>query len=64
MRIKFFYEDLNESALCRLRMTVRDILQPQITEAVEQSGIDPEQAETELVDEHLNRHNFGFVVEA
>lgn len=63
MSVKFFYEDLNESALCRLRLIVRDKLQEKIAEAVDQHGVDPEQAETELVDEHLNRHNFGFVVE-
>jgi hypothetical protein len=63
MRIKFFYEDLNENALGQIRQLIRDRLQEKITETSEQLEIDPEQVETELVDDYLNRHNCGFVIQ-
>ena len=63
MRIKFFYEDLNENALSQVRQLVRNRLQEEIAETSEQLKIDPEQVETELVDDYLNRHNCGFVIQ-
>jgi len=58
MTFNIYLNDLNEVAIEKIREKLRHNLQTEIEEAIN-SGIDRSMAETEIVNEYLNCHNFG-----
>lgn len=62
MIFNIYLNDLNESMVEKIREKLRHNLQNEIEEAIS-SGVDRNSAETEIVNEYLNCHNFGVPLE-
>jgi tRNA G26 N,N-dimethylase Trm1 len=62
MIFNIYLNDLNESTVEKIRERLRRNLQIEIEEAVN-FGAEREMAETEIVNEYLNCHNFGVPLE-
>ena len=62
MTFNIYLNDLNEVAIEKIREKLRRNLQTEIEEAIN-SGVDRNTAETEIVNEYLNCHNFGVPLE-
>lgn len=58
MKFNIYLEDLNEETIARIREVLRYDLQGEIEEAIG-FGVERGTAETEIVNEYLNCHNFG-----
>lgn len=62
MVFNIYLNDLNESTVEKIREKLRRNLQVEIEEAINY-GVERETAETEIVNEYLNCHNFGVPLE-
>ena len=62
MMFNIYLNDLNEATIEKIRKNMRRNLQIEIEEAVS-FGVDRSSAETEIVNEYLNCHNFGVPLE-
>ena len=62
MIFNIHFNDLNEATVEKIRERLRHNLQTEIEEAIN-SGVDRSMAETEIVNEYLNCHNFGVPLE-
>ncbi|MEM4724669.1 MAG: hypothetical protein QXP01_06625 [Candidatus Hadarchaeum sp.] len=62
MRFIVFLEDLSEEMRERIYWALREELKEEIEQAVK-SGIARETAEQEIIDDYLNRHNVGSIIE-
>ena len=56
-----FFQDFKEEVQQEIIEELKERLIPEIEEAIE-SGIDRDTAETEIVDNYINTHNFGIEV--
>ena len=59
MSLKIYLNDLNEDVISQIREVLRYDLAYEI-EAVVSTGVDPETAEAEIIDDYLNRNNTGW----
>ena len=62
MNFNIYLDDLNEATVEKIRKNMRRNLQSEIEEAIS-FGVDRNTAETEIVNEYLNCHNFGVPLE-
>lgn len=62
MTFNIYLNDLNEATMEKIREHMRRNLQSEIEEAVS-FGVNRSSAETEIVNEYLNCHNFGVPLE-
>lgn len=62
MKFNIYLEDLNDETIARIKTALRYDLDGEIEEAVAR-GVDRYAAEIEIVDDYLNRHNFGIPAE-
>lgn len=62
MTFNIYLNDLNEATIEKIREHMKRNLQSEIEEAVN-FGVDRSSAETEIVNEYLNCHNFGVPLE-
>ena len=62
MTFNIYLNDLNETTIEKIREHMRRNLQNEIEEAIS-FGVDRGSAETEIVNEYLNCHNFGVPLE-
>lgn len=62
MRYKIYLQDLKEDCFYKIWDLLRKELSDEIEEAVN-SGLDRGTAENEIIDHHLNTHNFGWHIE-
>jgi len=63
MTMKIYLNDLNEETSRHILEALRCELAEEIEEGVKEAaakGIRRETAETVIIDDHLNRHNFGW----
>jgi hypothetical protein len=61
MEFKVFFEDLNDEVVSRMKWALLCDLDDEINEAVNQ-GINRREAEVEVINDYLNRHNTGILV--
>ena len=61
MEFKVFFEDLSEEVISRMKYALLYDLDDEINQAVDK-GINRREAEAEIVDDYLNRHNEGILV--
>ena len=62
MKFRVYVHDLRDDWIARIRDVLRVELAEEIDEAVA-SGVERKTAETEVIDDYVNRHNVGWELE-
>lgn len=60
MRMKIFYGDLSEEAKHRIQWALSEDLKDEIENAA-RNGMNKADVENEIIGDHINRHDAGFV---
>ena len=61
MNLKIYLDDFRDDLMDHVRETLRHNLAYEI-EAVTMTGVDPETATAEIIDDYLNRNNRGWEI--
>lgn len=63
MKFPITFDDFKEETLERMRQQLKQELAEEIEDIAQLANVHKETAESEVIDDWLNRHNFTFIID-